>query len=397
MGSYWEDLGQSEVKGNYRIVSGDGHVAEPPDLWTTRIDPKFKDRAPRVERMEEADMWVCGDTVITGVAGHTHAGRRFTDLEGMNQSPGRWEDVRRGGYDPDEAVKDMDTDGVDIDVVFPSPGNACYRVPDSELLTAIAKAYNDWLSEFCSAYPKRLKGVAMTNPDDIPTAIKEMERARKLGLVAAMIPVKPLPDMPYDSPVYEPLWAAAQDLQMPLCCHTGTTRTPPQPSGVKSVAAPGAPGQMLGSSRLGSIDSAAFFRDSASAMIFSNVFERYPKLQIGCMEMGTGWIPFFVRTLDRGYVMNAGGPIDRRKFKSGALPSDFVHRNMFFGFQDDELGIRMRDIVGVDNLVFSSDYPHRDGTWPRSRQMLEELMVGCSDQEKAKMAGENAVRIYDLD
>ena len=389
MGTYWEDQGKFEAQGTYRIVSGDGHVNDPPDLWLTRVDRKYRDRVPRLVDTPEGTRLYCDGMELSFISGQTQAGRRYTDPENFTHKV-TWEDVRPGGYIPEERVKDMDIDGVEIDIVFPSAGNACYRIPDTELLTAICRAYNDWLVEFCSAYPKRLKGVAMLNTDDVPAAINELERCIKLGMVAGMMPLKPLPDRPYNSPVYDRLWAAAQDMQVPLCCHTGTTRMPLLSSGVSSVSLSG------GGPQLGSRSSDAFFRDSLCDMIYGRVFERYPKLVIGCMEMGIGWVPFFMRSLDRGYVFSLNRAEDP-KFKDGALPSDFIRRNIFFGFQDDDLGIRIRDVVGVDNLVFSDDYPHHNGTWPRSRQVLEQMMAGCPEEEKAKMAGGNAVRIFRLD
>ena len=147
-------------------------------------------------------------------------------------------------------------------------------------------------------------------------------------------------------------------------------------------------GAVGGMGGVGGIDAAL------SELIFSGVFERYPNLTVGSVEFAAGWAPLFIRNLDRRYMVN---PRDGYRFKNGALPSDFMHRNVFITFQDDDLGIRMRDIIGVDNLLFGNDYPHHNGTWPRSRQMLEQFMVDCTEEEKAKIAGGNALRVYNIE
>ena len=338
---------------------------------------------------EDGDWWHCDGLRVTGVFGGAQPGLRFVDPEQLRTDT-RFEEVRRGGYIPEEHVKDMDIDAVDVNILYPTPGVALYRVPDGELLTAICRTYNDWVAEFCTAIPTRLKGIGMLNTDDVPTAVKELERCANLGLVGVMIPIRPLQDRPYDSPVYESLWAAAQDLQIPLSLHTSTTRTGQLPPDVKSLFPSFPPGKGYGAS---SMDS--FVRESLGDMIFGGVFERYPNLKAGSVEVELGWAPFFIRRMD---YMCAQSPMraTMKRFKGGALPSDFVHRNVFFSFQEDDLGIRLRDVIGVDNLLWGNDYPHVESTWPRSQQVLEQILAGCNEEEKAKISGGNAARVYRL-
>ena len=135
---------------------------------------------------------------------------------------------------------------------------------------------------------------------------------------------------------------------------------------------------------------------SITDIIFTGVFERYPKLQIGAVEHELSWAPHFLDRIDYNYSQRARG-ISGCRFKNMMLPSDFFHRNVFLGFQEDALGIKLRDIIGVDTLQWGSDYPHQESTFPRSRQILEEILADCTEEEKAKIAGGNAARIYDLD
>jgi len=371
---------------DYRVISLDNHVYEPPELWTSRVESKFRDRAPRIVRRREddTDWWICDGLKGQGAGAGAQAGRRFEAPEKLKFAD-KIENLRPGGYLPEEHVKDMDLDGIDVSIVFPTVGLLLYSVPDSELLTALFRAYNDWVAEFCQPFPHRIKGVAMLNIDDVQEGVKELERCAKLGLAGAMITVYPPEDRAYDSPAYEPLWAAAQDLGTPLNLHIGTNR-------------PG-PGQQF-------VDietiKPAFFcnvdhwvRESLAHMIFSGVFERYPNLQVGSVEMELSWATHFLDRMDYTYTQRPPHGVWYR-FKEDMLPSDYFHRNVFLGFQEDALGIRDRHIIGVDNLLWGADYPHFESTFPRSRQILEEILVDCTEEEKAKIAGGNTARVYHL-
>ena len=370
----------------YRIISSDNHVMEPTDLWTSRIDSKFKGREPHVVRMDDgADRWFTdGIKGQFGAAG-SQAGVRFEEPESLNMV-GTSEQNVLGGYIPEEHIKDLDIDGVDVSIVYPTVGLQLYcTVPDSELLSATFRAYNDWLAEFCAPFPDRLKGIAMVNVDEVQDGISELQRAAKMGLAGAMITIYPPEDKPYDSPIYEPLWAAAQDLDMPLSLHITTNRPGPgqQYSDFDAVKA----------SFLCNTDH--WVRISLADMIYSGVFERYPKLMVGSVEQELSWIPHFLDRLDYNYTQRAIGDTSYR-FKGDALPSDFFHSNVFLGFQEDALGIRDRDIIGVDQLLWGADYPHPESTFPRSQQIIEEILVGCTEEEKVKIVGSNAARIYRL-
>ena len=372
---------------DYRVISSDNHVFEPVDLWTGRGESKFKDRFPHIESLEQGDWWVCdGMKVMSSTAG-SQAGLRFEEPEKLSSDGGRIEDVRPGGYIPEEHIKDMDIDGIDVSIVYPTVGLGLYSVPDSDLLTSMFSTYNDWVGEFCSAIPKRLKGIAMLNIDDVDVGVKELERCAKLGFVGAMIPVAPAMGRPYDREEYKPLWAAAQDLGIPLSLHIQTNR-------------PG-PGQDFGNpdtmrpALMSNVDH--WVRMALGDIIFSGAFERYPKLQVGSVEMELSWAPHFLDRIDYNYTQRDQELSAGHRFKGDALPSDFFHNNVFLGFQEDALGIRDRHIIGVDNLMWGGDYPHEESTFPRSRQIIEEILVDCTEGERAKIAGGNAARVYGFD
>ena len=371
---------------DYAIVSSDNHVMEPPDLWTERADAKYKDRVPRIIRREKdnTDWWYCDDLPVIGVGAGAQAGVRFEEPEKLSLSDLQ-ENVRLGGYIPEEHIKDMDIDGVKYSIVYPTVGLILFSQPDGKLLNHVFKCYNDWVAEFCQPIRDRVRGIAMINIDDVQEGVKELERTAKLGFCGAMITVYPPEERSYNMPEYEPLWAAAQDLQMPLSLHIGTNRPG---SGQEFMSL-----EEVTSSFMANVDH--WVRTSIGHMIFTGVFERYPKLQVGSVEMELSWVPHFLDRIDYVYTQRVTEFVQHR-FKSDTLPSDFFHQNIFLGFQEDALGIRDRDIIGVDSLLWGSDYPHFESTFPRSRQIIDEILVDCTEEEKAKIAGGNSMRIYNL-
>ena len=367
------------------ILSSDSHVFEPPDLWTTRIDPAFRNRAPRIQRIDGADQIVVeADQVLSGIGLISNAGARFDAPETIS-GDGRFEDVPRGGYDPQQHLADMRLDGVAGEVLYPSQGLFYFRVTDTPLMSAIFRAYNDWLADFCAADRARLKGIAMINLDDVQDGIRELERAARLGLAGAMITEYPLEHRRYDQPEYEPFWAAAEALGIPLSLHTATRRQ-------GKIRGAGEKTLRDASSR----STKAFYPAlSLCDMIFSGVFERYPRLTLAIVEFELSWAPNILTSMDYTYRERHGEAIYR--FKDGMRPSDFFHRNVVLSFQEDAIGIRLRDAIGVDNMMWGSDYPHSESTFPQSRKILAEILAGVPEDEQAKIVGGNTARVYGFD
>jgi predicted TIM-barrel fold metal-dependent hydrolase len=367
------------------IISSDSHVFEPPDLWTKRIDVAFRDRAPRIQRVGEVDHLVVeGDRTIAGIGLISNAGARFDAPETISDH-GRFDDVPTGGYDPAQHLKDMQIDGIAGEVLYPSQGLFYFKVGDSQLMSAIFRTYNDWLAEFCQANPDRLKGIAMINLDDVQAGIRELERTAKLGLAGAMITEYPPEGSRYDSPEYEPFWAAAQALAMPLSLHTATRR-----QGVNSGA--GRRTIQDASRRATKVFLPA---TSLCDMIFSGACDRYPALELVIVEFELAWVPHLLNTMD--YTYRERHEEATYRFREPLLPSDFFHRQVFVSFQEDAVGIRLRDLIGVDNMMWGSDYPHSESTFPRSREILDRILRGIPGDDRAKIVGGNAARLYHFD
>ena len=371
----------------YRVLSSDNHIIEPPDLWTTRMDAKFKGRGPEFVHTDDGWKWVIDESVSQGPEQGANVGKRFENPEDITNTDD-YENVALGGHDPDAAVKDMDIDGVEVGIVYPTTGFANFRVADSEFRAAIFRAYNDFLSEFCGAHPKRLGGVAMINIDPVEDGVRELERTKNMkGIVGGMIACYAPLFRTYDSPEYDPLWAAAQDMEVPISLHAATNAAgSAEVNGRDKVSA------HTGNARVANMDHYA--RVSLAEMIYGGVFERFPKLIVGAVEFELAWIPHFLERIDFNY--NQRGPGRSLRFKNDMLPSDFFRRNSFAGFQEDSMGIRDRHAIGVDSLMWGSDYPHTESTFPRSLEIIEDILSICTEEEKVKIAGGNTARIYQM-
>jgi predicted TIM-barrel fold metal-dependent hydrolase len=373
----------------YQLISADCHIVEPPDMFISRIEPKFRDRVPRMERHRtrtgrEYDAWYI-DGVRAGTVGSViQAGKRFEDPSQIDFL-GLWEDVRKAAYDPHAMIKELEIDGVWGACLQPSQGLFWYRIPDSALLSAICRVYNDWIADFCKPYPDRLRGIGCLNVDDVHEACQELERCAKLGLVGVFIPVYPLPDQPYRHPIYERLWWTAQDLDIPLLLHIGTTRG-------------GIPGceftmNINDLTAVGLSTSDHWVRSSLTALIFAGVFDRYPRLKMGSVEHETAWIPHWLQQMD--FIYRERPTLTNRwKSREGMLPSDYWRRNMFAEFMEDAIGIHLRDIIGVDNLVWGNDFPHAESTWPKSREFLDRIFAHASVEDQRKITRDNAAKLF---
>ena len=370
-----------------KIISADSHVVEPPDLWQTRTDARFRDRAPRVVSQGGVDNWIVDEDILIGsVGGPTQAGLRYTDLENL-KIEGSYEETPAAAYDPHERLKAMEVDGVVGEVVYSTIGTRLYTVDvRGELLSACFRALNGWSAEFGQAYPNRLKGTGLISFDDIDDAVSELQRCAKMGLAGLVIPAYVSEDRHYDQPEFEPFWAAAQDAGLPIGMHSGSVR--PGPGRIGAFANNAA---VTGTSAFRATQD-YWVRRSVASMIFGGVFERYPRLKVGVVEYELAWAPYFIKQMDMAYKGHRY--VTEIRFKDDKLPSDVFHENLFVCFQEDELGIALREVIGVDNIMFGSDYPHRESTWPNSRKVLAEVLKGVPEEEQEKIVYSNAARLY---
>jgi predicted TIM-barrel fold metal-dependent hydrolase len=345
----------------------------------------LRERGPRVVSEADGDFWWVEDLRTCSFVGGTQVGKRF-EAPGDLKLTGRFDDVRPSTYVAAGYVKDNSLDHVEGCVLYPTAGLLFFGVADSGLFSAICRAYNDWMVDFVSYDPARLKGVAMINLDDVDEGIAEIQRTRDLGLAGALLATYPSADRTYDRPEYDPLWAVAQDLQVPLSFHLGTNR-----GGLSAQF------QHMPISTLSTAD--YWVRRSLADIILTGVFDRFPQLRIGSVENALGWAPHFLDRMDNQYKerpQHDGWP----RFRDpSALPSDFFRRNVFMSFQDDKRGVADRHTLGIDGLMWGSDYPHTESTFPHSLKLLDAMFddLQVDHGERELIAHDNACRLYGFD
>ena len=379
----------ADSKNRPEVISADSHIVEPPDLFVESIDPKFRDRAPRVvEDPEFGSIWQVEGLGYPSVELMAGAGRDYDEI-GLEA---RFDRARQGGWDPAERLEDMDTTGVDAALLYPTIGFHSYGIEDLELLEAVLAAWNRWIADFCKVSPERLKGVGCVVLDDIDRAIAEMERCKRLGLATVNVPSQ-LEGPHYGTDTYDRFWAAAQDLDMPISTHIGSTR-----GALSHSRAVDHMKRMAGEPIHDYADGSMALPDrEVQQMIFrliaSGVFERFPRLRFICAEFEAGWAAPMLANLDSTLW---DGTHPYISYDLPRKPSEYFQSNMALTFIRDEVAVRCRDLIGVENLMWSDDYPHLESCWPDSAKVIDEIMPKDSIpvEDRTRILSGNAKQIY---
>ncbi|MGH7962381.1 MAG: amidohydrolase family protein [Candidatus Binatia bacterium] len=364
----------------FSFVSADGHVVEPADLWTTRMDRRFRDRAPHIDAQPQGDFFVIDGVPplpigIESVAIEDKIAGRATTPQG------RHDQARPGASDPAARLVDQELDHLRAEVIYPNLGLALGAAPDDDYVHECCRAYNDWLSEFCAAAPRRLLGVALLSlKGPVAWAAEEAQRAAKKGLCSFMIPTE-VPGHSYQEKEYNRLWAALEEIGLPVALHVAAE----EPFYTKV-------------GRLGFIraliDTKICSPERAVAdLIFGAVPQRYPNLRFVIAEGGIGWIAALLRTMDHWWEDHHGWMRPKVEEK----PSVYFRRQFWATFEDDRAGVMTRNLIGVDRLMWGSDYPHTEGTFPRSLEQISKDFADVPDSDVRKMVVSNAATLYRLD
>src|ERR1700736_6585144 len=361
-----------------RVISADSHMMEPADLWEKRLDHKFRDRAPKVIKSESGKgyLFVAPGVRPFPVAGGFGIGKSGEELKEHLKKG--YEAARPSGWDPAERIKDQDIDGVQAEVIYTTLGMPLFGLDDDELRRACFAVYNDWVGQFRSYSPKRLHPVALISLDDIPLAVRELERCAKLGLKGAMIWGVPPEDKPYYSELYDPFWGAGRGRKMRR--EKGEESGPIVFGGVKML--------------IGTMQPVYQVQRTLSSFIFGKVFERFQELRVVSAENDTGWIAHFMYRSDHMYE-KFGTMREDTKLKM--KPSDYVRRNIWATFQDDAIGPMTYKFFGEDNYMWASDFPHTDSTWPNSLKVIKQDFEGVPEPVTRKIVCENAAKLYNIE
>jgi len=380
----------------YRLVSGDSHLQVPADVWTHRVPSEYRDLAPRRVKLPsggEAIVAADGSSYwgATGsYAGHTP--ETFDPMVAFDYASAV------GAGSPEQRLREQDQDGIDAELIFPGT-SATHGTgsPNRQAYLAMLRAYNEYLAEeYCAYAPDRLFGVAMLPSKDVDLKIAEMERSKRMGMRAVSLHDYPA-GQPFPTAEDDRFWAAAIDLEMPVCIHTTLSRR-----GGQLFQYPREPAferppddfidrlyRHANPARCGSL--------TACQLVFAGVFDRFPELKIYFAENNIGWIPFYLEQLDSEYEKNhvwaerhfGIAPLERR-------PSEYIKEHSYWGFYDDRIGIKLRHEIGVDHVIWGSDFPHVVGFWPHSREALDQQMSGVPEGERRMMESTNLLDLLGI-
>lgn len=373
----------SDVKQPYqgKLLSADSHVCEPANLWQERMDKKWRDVAPRVESLEDGDYYIVKDlhprpVAFEGAMADIKAkGIEITAFRGY-----RYANNRPGTSDPVERMKDQDIDGVSGEVIYPGIGLIVNFAPDGDYQLAACQAYNDWISEYCGAYPKRLKGAGMLPVHaTLDQIVTEAKRVAKLGLSGVVLPS--ISDKrPYNQPEWDKLWAVCQDNNLLVNLHLGGRET------YGRVHGPGTGGILLCLAK-------TEMHEALNHIIWSGAPIRFPKVKWVLVEGGIGWIASQITLMDHWWNDHKGWLEPRLP-----EPPSFYFKRQFYGtFEDDRAGVLTREITGVENIMWASDYPHTEGVWPFSRYQVARDFEGIPAVDTKKIVCDNVAKLYNFD
>ncbi len=391
---------------NYQCISADSHLEIRPDRYTKRIAAKFQDRAPKVISLEDGTLAVLQEgQPLERLISNISCGLPYEQRRPFDPLPGDSYEASPGTGSPEQRLQEQEKDGVDAEVLFTgNVGPGFWRgIRNDDAYRAVVRAYNDWLAEeYCAFSPKRLIGVGVIPITNIIDAETELAHCKKIGLKAVSIDNFPA-GYRYPTAADDRFWAAALDLEMALTIHVefGFPRRGRGPQ----VAAPAfrypratdpehhVPDVIERFNKYG-------FRGSKQVvqMIWAGVFEQFPKLSIYIAEVQIGWVPNWMDQMDNEYGRQqfwAERVLGLPRLKR--LPSEYAREHAYWGFNRNPAGVRMaRQEMGVDKVMWASDFPHLESDWPNSRRILQENFAGVTADERWKMTVGNAVKFFRL-
>jgi len=351
-----------------RIISADDHMdihVLPPSLFEERLPAAFRDAGPRVVETPDGPFWQAEGRLLSP-SGRKAKGYIRSEEHGFR--PGQ----------PEKRLEDMDRDGVYAQVVY-SPMTTQMRIADAELRAACMRAYNDWASEFNRVEPSRLLLLSHLPGHDPAAARDELLRVAGLGHRGAIIG-QDEGVAPIFEDEWHPFWDAAEETGLPIHAHLG-----PRGSMLKA---------QLGSWRMPAFVAVIPMQldETLCGMVFSGILERRPRVKFVLGEGGLGWVPYVIERMDHEHHKYFENTRDHRL---DMLPSEIFRRQVFVTYEDETLGVKLIPEIGIDNVMWASDYPHGDSTWPHSRKALDDSpLASLGDEVLKKVVYDNAAAVY---
>lgn len=356
-----------------RIFSCDDHIdlwALPPDLWQARMPQALKTRAPRVVEAGAQRLWMAGDKVL-GPSGLAMAQYSAIVRAGIEDQDG----LRAST--PALRLEDMDRDGIHSSVIY-GPSLLGLQIDDLDLKATCLRAYNDWAAEFNAIDRQRLCVLPVLPAHDPGAAVAELERVARLGHRGAILYCF---ETRVTDPAWERLWQAAASHELPISFHIGGggSLIDLDPRSWKLAAWSAVTPMQLD--------------EPLAAMIFSGALERNPKMKLVLAEAGIGWVPYFVERMDAAAEKHLYAAHD---YRIRQKPSEIFRQQVFVTFEEEPLGPKLLPLLGADNVMWASDYPHPDSPFPNSRRAIEEAFAGLDPALRRKATGETCARLYHL-
>ena len=359
------------------LFSADSHVNETEDCYAD-IDPNFRDRRPRAhyDPVEGAQLIVPGLDFKIPSSMLSRAGRAYEDWA----KPQRWEELHPAGHDPKARLAIQDEENIAGEVIYPSAGMVICLHPDVAYRKACFEAYNRWLAGFCATDPKRLIGIGVAAIPSPEEGVRELEEIKRQGFKGVML-CGDAAFEDYDHPSYDPVWEAAIDLQLPINFHILTGKD----SFGMAVRGPKVIQQIV---------TVRGNQNIIMMMVLGAVFERHPDLRVIMVENDAGWLPHFCFRMDHAWERH------RWSLETGQIqrpPSEYVNECIYATFQDDWSVRYVVDALNIERIMWASDFPHGDGTYPNSREVADQVTEGMTDAQKHAIVYGNAAMLYGLD
>jgi predicted TIM-barrel fold metal-dependent hydrolase len=388
----------------YHYISGDSHLEIDSKHWINRIPAQFRDQAPRlISQPDGGDRWTLAGKISRPAAAADLYGGKGRDAYvpfGASYAG------TPGTGTPEQRVREQDQDGIDAEVLFPSQqGGPKFwrRIDDNNAYRAVVRAYNNWLcEEYCAVSPDRLIGVGILPLGcALEDVIAELEYCAKAGFKTVLLQGIPS-GKAYPSADDDRFWAAALDLQMPISVHVDLDRSGERkgplfkyPHESEEIMKQLNQDLVYQVSRFGPVRGSGVV--PAVQWVLSGLFDRFPKLKIFFAENQIGWIPFFLQACDVRYDRHHRWAQRLLGFQPlKRAPSEYIRAHFLWGFQFDRVGVELRHKIGVDRLIWGSDFPHQESDWPDSLGVIERNFAGVPENEKHKMVCGNAVEFFQL-
>jgi predicted TIM-barrel fold metal-dependent hydrolase len=379
----------------YRYISGDTHLEVPAQRWTCRVPERYRDRAPRTVRLANgADGFLIEGQPVRENAFDLYGGKGRDAWGPFGQTY----ESTRGTASAEDRLKCLDLDGMDAEVIFPPvvTGPRAWRnVEDDDAYLALVRAYNQFVAEeYAAESPSRLLAIGVIPMSSVENAVHEMEECARLGLKGVMLSAFPsgkgLP-----TPEDDTFWGEAMKIGMPLTVHIDFDRSGPRSGPLltyqRQVGVADIAGQVARFAQRGAVN--------AVQLMLAGVFDRFPDLRILMAENQIGWVPTFMTVADERYDRHIHWATRLLGFQPlpNGHPSDYVRRHILWGFQRDPAGVELRHWIGVENLVWGSDFPHQESEYPHSMSVIEENFRGVPDDECHAMVCDNIATFLHLE